>query len=178
MIIATRNRKVQHVVLVALFCIVGLQIGNIQGNSMKNSELQVSVDSQPIKFTTPPVLKDDAWLVPLEHFAEQLGLKVEYPEGGKMVVLCGGTESELCVPLQFQDSKNGAIDIDGVVYARPASVAVPFGFEIFKASPNSVEVIQSTHLAPEFTLPDLQNTPRDLRDFRGKKTLLYVWGSW
>ena len=180
MIIATWNRKGQHTVLVALFCIVGLQIGNTQGqgNSMKNSEFQVSVDTQPIKFTTPPVFKDDAWLVPLEHFAKQLGLKVEYPEGGKMVVLCGGTESELCVSLRFQDSKNGTIDIDGVTYARPASIAEPFGFQIFKTSPNAMEIIQPAHLAPEFTLPDLQDTPRHLRDFRGKKTLLYVWGSW
>ena len=134
MIIATWNCKVQHTVLVALFCIVGLQIGNTQGqgDSMKSSDFQVSVDTQPIKFTTPPVLKDDAWLLPLEHFAKQLGLKVEYPEGGKMVVLCGGTESELCVSLRFQDSKNGTIDIDGVTYARPASIAEPFGFQIFK----------------------------------------------
>lgn len=44
-----------------------------------------------------------------------------------MVVLCGGTESERCVPLQFQDSEDGAIEVEGVTYARLVSIAVPFG---------------------------------------------------
>ena len=39
-------------------------------------------------------------------------------------------------------------------------------------------MILAMHLAPEFTLPDLEGTSKHLRDFRGKKTLLYVWGSW
>ncbi len=169
---------VRFAMLVVLFCMIDLQIGDTDANKMKTDNFQISVDAQPVSFTKPPVLKDGVWLVPLEQFAERLGVKVEYPEGEKVVVLCGGTESELCVPLQFQNGKSGAIDIDGINYARPASVAEPFGFELYKTSPNAIEVIQPEHLAPEFTLPDLQDTPRHLRDFRGKKTLLYVWGSW
>ena len=182
MITAAWNHRVHHALriamLAALLCVVGLQIGSTQGDDMKRGNFRVSIDAQPITFIAPPILKNGIWLVPLEHFAKQLGLKVEYPEGGKMVVLCGGAESERCVPLQFQDGKNGAIDIDGVTYARPSSVAEPFGFEIYETSSNSVEVIQPAHLAPEFTLPDLDDTARHLQDFRGKKTLLYVWGSW
>ena len=182
MIIATWIHKMQHalrlVILAVLFCGMGLQIGSTKVDSIEKDDFQISVDAQPIKFTTPPVLKDDVWLVPLEYFARQLDLKVEYSEDGKMVVLCGGTESEICVPLQFQDGKDGAMDIDGTTYARPASVAEPFGFEIYEISTNRLEVIQPMHLASEFTLPDLQGTPRSLQDFRGKKTLLYVWGSW
>ena len=116
--------------------------------------------------------------MPLAPFAEQLGLNVEYPEGSEMVVLCGGVESELCVPLQFQDSKEGAVKIDAVTYVPLTHITEAFGFEIYKASANRLEVIHPLHLAPEFTLPDLQNTSRNLRDFRGKKTFLYVWGSW
>ena len=182
MIIAAWNHKTHHAlkfaVLVALSCLIGLRIGSTERDDMKRTNFQVSIDTQPVTFIAPPVLKDGIWLVPLEHFAEQLGLKVEYPEGEEMVVLCGGEESELCVPLRFQGSKDGAIDIDGVTYARPVSIAEPFGFEIYATSPNAMEIIQPEHLAPEFTLPDLQDTPKDLRDFREKKTLLYVWGSW
>lgn len=182
MITATWNHKMHRAIrlgiLIALSCVVVWQIGNAQGDNMKTDDFQISIDAQPVLFAEPPVLKDGIWLVPLEHFAKQLGLKVEYLADEKIVVLCGGTESELCVPLRFQNGKSGVIDIDGVTYARPTSVAEPFGFELYKTSPNAIEVIQPEHLAPEFTLPDLQDTARHLRDFRGKKTLLYVWGSW
>ena len=172
------HHTLKFAVLIALSCVIGLPIGSVRGDDMKRVDFQISVDAKPIIFTTPPILKDGIWLVPLEYFAEQIGLKVEYPKGEKMVVLCGGAELERCVPLQLQDSKDGAVDIGGVTYAQPVSIAEPFGFEIYAASPNAMEVIQPEHLAPEFTLPDLQDTPRHLRDFRGKKTLLYVWGSW
>ena len=39
-----------------------------------------------------------------------------------MVVLCGGVTSELCVPLEFQDSAKGVVDVDGVTYVQPARV--------------------------------------------------------
>lgn len=169
----------KFLIFTALFCVIGLQIGDAQEDDMKRVDFQISIDTQPVVFTAPPILKDGVWLVPLESFAERLGLKVEYPQGEKMAVLCRETESELCVPLRFQDSKGSVVDIiNGVVYARPESVTEPFGFEIYRAPSNRLEVIQPMHLAPEFTLPDLRDTQRHLRDFRGKKTLLYVWGSW
>lgn len=168
----------KFLICTALFSVIGLHMGNTQESDMKRANFQISIDAQSVVFTAPPILKDGVWLVPLERFAERLGLKVEYPEGEKMAVLCGETESERCVPLRFQDSKAGVVDMNGVVYARPASVTEPFGFEIYSLSSNRLEVIQPMQLAPEFTLPDLQDTQRHLRDFRGKKTLLYVWGSW
>ena len=172
------HHALKFAVFVVLFCVIDLAVGRVQGDDMKSVDFQVSIDAQPLAFTAPPILKDGVWLVPVAHFAEQLGLKVEYPEGAEMVVLCGGAESERCVPLRLQDSKDGAIEIGDVIYARPANIAEPFGFEIYATSPNTMEVIQPEYLAPEFTLPDLLDIPRNLRDFRGKKTLLYVWGSW
>ena len=161
-----------------LFCTVGLQIGFAEEGNMDKENFQISIDAQRVAFTAPPIFKAGKWFVPLEQFAKQLGLKVEYPAGTEMVVLCGGKASELCVPLQFQDGEKAAMEIGGIVYARPASVAEPFGFEVYEISANQLEVIQPRHLAPEFTLPDLEGIPRHLQDFRGKKTLLYVWGSW
>ena len=180
--IVTRKRHfiVGLSVLAILVFVIGLQMGFTEEDDMKKEDFQVSVDAQRIEFTKPPIflLKDNVWVVPLADFAKQLGLKVEYPDGEDIAVLCGGTESELCVPLRFQDSKNGVVHIDGVTYAQPVNVAEPFGFQVYEASANRLEVIHPVHFAPEFTLPDLEGIPRGLRDFRGKKTFLYVWGSW
>lgn len=170
----------------ALFCAVGLRVGLAEEENMSREDLQITIDAQRVAFAAPPILREGKWFVPLEPFAKRLGLKVEYPEGAKMAVLCGGATSELCVPLEFQDIAlqvsiglhKGVVDIDGVTYVQPELVTEPFGFEIYEVSANRLEVIQPMHLAPEFTLPDLEGTPRRLRDFRGKKTLLYVWGSW
>ena len=170
---------VGFILLIAgLFWAVGLQVGIAEEGDVNRENLQISIDAQRVTFAAPPIFKKGKWFVPLEYFAEQLGLKVEYPEGTKMAVLCGGKASELCVPLQFQNGEKGVVDIDGVTYVQPARVTEPFGFEIYEESANRLEVIHPMYLAPEFSLPDLEDTPRHLRDFRGKKTLLYVWGSW
>ena len=172
------HHTLKFFIFTVLFCVMGVQMGNTQERDMKSADFQISIDTRRIVFTVPPILKDGVWLVPLDRFAKQLGIKVEYPEGEEMVVLCGETESEFCVPLRFQDGKNGVVEVNGVTYAQPESITAPFGLEIYRISSNRWEVIQPMHLAPEFTLPDLQGTQRHLRDFRGKKTLLYVWGSW
>ena len=176
------TRKLHSIVkclmLAILFSVIGMQIGFTEEDNMKKRDFQVSVDAQPIEFTKPAIFKNGAWWVPLEPFAKQLELKVEYPEGAGMVVLCGGVASELCVPLQFQDGKDDAVDIGGVTYVQPAPLAKTFGFEIYEASTNMLEIIQPAYLAPEFTLLDLEGNPRHLKEFRGKKTFLYVWGSW
>ncbi len=137
--------------------------------------LKISIDNQPATFPSAPIFKNGAWFVPLESFCKQLGLKVELPDGGDMAVICGGGESELCVPLQFGES---AFNIDGVTYAKLENITEPFGFEIYKVSETQLEVIRPEQLAPKFTLTDLDGTPRRLQDFRGKKTFLYIWGSW
>ena len=165
--------------MVALvFSIISVQMGFTEEDGMKKENFQVLINAQRIEFTKFPVFKDGSWLVPLEPFAKQLELKVEYPAGAEMVVLCGGVESERCLPLQFQDSKEGAVRINGVTYVQPAHLAKTFGFEIYEASTNRLEIIQPAHLAPEFTLLDLEGNSRYLKEFRGKKTFLYVWGSW
>jgi len=34
------------------------------------------------------------------------------------------------------------------------------------------------NIAPDFTLPDLDGNLVSLSDFRGKKTLVFIWASW
>ena len=33
-------------------------------------------------------------------------------------------------------------------------------------------------LAPDFTLKSLEGRPVSLSDYRGKKTIVFMWGSW
>lgn len=139
------------------------------------SDLKVSIDNKLIKFTASPIFKNGAWLVPIETLCKELELKVETPDGEKMVVICGSGESELCVPLKLDE---GAFNIDGVTYAELKNITNPFGFEIYNTSETELEIVRSEQLAPTFTLPDIDNEPKRLQDFRGKKTLLYIWGSW
>ena len=140
------------------------------------NDLKVAIDSKQISFSTSPILKDGTWLVPIDTLCKELGLKVEIPEGGEMVVICSGEgDSDLCVPLQLSES---AFSIDNVLYAQLKDIAEPFGFEIYKTTETELEIVRPEQLAPIFTLPDLEDTPRRLQDFRGKKTLLYIWGSW
>lgn len=159
--------------LILTICVMYSLVIGLQVAPVKN--LQISVDNQLVTFTAAPIFKDGAWLVPLIFFCKQLGLKVESPEGDKMVVICSDEETDLCVPLHFDEK---AFNIEGVIYASPENIAEPFGFEIYKASETELEVVRPEQLAPKFTLPNLNDTPRRLQDFRGKKTLLYIWGSW
>ncbi len=147
---------------------IGLQAAPVE-------KLKVSIDNKLVTFTSAPIFKDSAWLVPLEDLCKQLDLKVEYPDGGEMAVICDKEDSELCVPLQFGEE---AFSIDDVTYAKLESIAIPFGFEIYKASKSHIEIIRPEQLAPQFTLHNLDDIPKHLKDFRGKKTLLYIWGSW
>ena len=138
-------------------------------------DLKVSIDSKLITFSTAPILKNGAWLVPIESLCKQLELKVEVPDSGEMVVICGGGESELCVPLKLGES---AFKIDKIIFAKPKDIIEPFGFEIYKITDTELDIVRPEQLAPTFTLSDLDDTPKRLKDFRGKKTLLYIWGSW
>jgi hypothetical protein len=155
-------------------------------------KLEILINGQSITLKSPPVRKDGHWLVPLEAFSEQIGAKVEYPEGANMAAICGtggdASGGELCVQLRFGDGAKGAFRLDGIAYAMPTAIVEPFGFQVHTPSTNRIEIVRGNgmvgienaigHLAPELTLPDLDGKPRRFSDFRGKKTLFYVWASW
>lgn len=145
---------------------------------MHEDRFQISVAGEPVVFAAPPISKDGKRFVPLEPFAAALGLKVETPAGEDMAVLCGGTASEICVPLRFGDSDNGVAMIEGVHYVEVERVTEPFGFAIYEGDGGRLEIIHPSDFAPDFSLPDLEGVSRSIGEFRGKKTLLYVWGSW
>ena len=149
-------------------CAVGLQ-------AAQTDKIQILINNQPTTFSPAPISKDGVWLVPIEPFCKQLELKVEYPDSTEMAVICGGGESELCVPINFGED---VFSINNVNYAKIESITQPFGYEIYMPAETQLEVIHPEQLAPKFTLPDLEDNPKSLKSFRGKKTLLYIWGSW
>lgn len=171
------NRTIVRLIIAGFLLnwVVCLQIGLTEEETMNQGDFQIFVNGERVVFAAPPLFKSGQRLAPLEHFAEVIDLKVEYPEGENMAVLCGSGESKLCVPLQFGDD---LIDIEGVIYVQIEKVAGPFGFEIYEESANRLEVIHRDSFAPDFSLPDLDGISRQVKDFRGKKTVLYVWGSW
>ena len=98
-----------------------------------------------------------------------------------MVVLCGGIESELCVPTpKFQDDAKKVLWtlMVSLTYS-PSHIAETFGFEDLRSIGEPIRSYPSEHtLPPNSRFPDLTDTPRSLQNFQGKKTFLYVWGSW
>lgn len=137
--------------------------------------LMVSIDNQTIDLPSPAILQESVWLVPLDPICQKLGLTVKSQEEQNMLVICSTENSELCVPLQLDTD---VVHIDGSNYTKLENITQPFGYEIYRYSKDKIEIIRPGQLAPSFTLPDLNDVPVRLQDFQGKKTLLYIWGSW
>ncbi len=176
--VRTHHRLTGLVCLITAAAVLLYAGKGVGEETMTNVDFHISVESQRVPFTNPPIFEAGRWLVPLERFAGHLGLKVEYPENSGQAVLCGGVDSELCVPLRLEGAESDVVERAGVRYVEPTRVTAPFGFKTYETETHGIEVYHPSQLAPEFTLPDLTGTQRALSDFRGKKTLLYVWGSW
>ncbi len=147
----------------------------IAANAEPIRKFAVSIDNQIIDFPSPAILQESEWLVPLDPICKKLGLTVKAQEEQNMLAVCGTGDSELCVPLQLDTD---VFHIDGTNYTKLENITQPFGYEIYRYSKDKLEIIRPGQLAPSITLPDLNDIPVRLQDFQGKKTLLYIWGSW
>ena len=94
------------------------------------------------------------------------------PEG-----MCRG---DLCVPLPASAVKAREIDVEafwkklgGPVIASEARDVWALGAPADERNA-ALEGLQ----APDFTLPDVDGTPRSLSQLRGKKVFLATWASW
>lgn len=157
---------------IILSSILIMSVG-IAGNADPGRKLIVSIDNQPIDFTAHAILKNSEWLLKLDTITQKLGLTVKTEQD--ILVVCGSGDSELCVPLQVNTD---VFHIDGSNYTKLKNITQPFGYQIYRYSKDKIEIIRPEQLAPSFTLPDLNGIPVRLQDFQGKKTLLYIWGSW
>jgi hypothetical protein len=92
----------------------------------------------------------------------------------------GMCRDERCVPLPPAAVKGGDVDVEtfwqrlgGPVIASQDGDAWALGAPADERNA-ALEGLQ----APDFTLPDIDGTPRTLSQLRGKKVFLATWASW
>ena len=92
----------------------------------------------------------------------------------------GMCRAELCVPMPASAVKAGEVDVEafwkklgGPVVATEARDVWALGAPADERNA-ALEGLQ----APDFTLPDVDGTPRTLSQLRGRKVFLATWASW
>jgi len=92
----------------------------------------------------------------------------------------GMCRAELCVPMPASAVKGSEIDVaafwtklGGPVVASEARDVWALGAPADERNA-ALEGLQ----APDFTLPDIDGTPRSLSQLRGKKVFVATWASW
>ena len=168
------------ILLLNMLIMMPAQAESNKGKPMK--KLTLLIDSKPVKLIPSPLIQEDRWLVPLESFCHLIGAKVDYPDGMEMVVIC---KEQQCVPITFDDTS--LIATNEVVYASPKMVAELLGLLVSSTSEDQIEINTISRAAQDtrifeipawFSLPDLKGRKISFSQFRGKKTLLYLWASW
>jgi hypothetical protein len=93
------------------------------------------------------------------------------PEG-----LC---RDDVCIPVPG-GAPAGALDAHllGRLLGRPVVVDEAEHAVAFGASAAERAASLRTGIAPDFELPDVDGRVHRLRDHRGRKVVLYAWGSW
>lgn len=92
----------------------------------------------------------------------------------------GMCRAELCVPMPASAVKGGEVDVaafwtklGGPVVASEAADVWALGAPADERNA-ALEGLQ----APDFTLPDIDGTPRSLAQLRGRKVFVATWASW
>ena len=148
----------------------------------KTSVPKFYIDRELTPLTPVPRLINGEALVPLHAFSQAVGAKVKTFEGSEKLTICKG---DLRIPLDVSGADS--VSIDGVVYASLAAFADVLGLRWQMADDTlsvTSSVIDHTGLCvgdrpPDFTLPDLYTGERvSLKDYQGKKTVFFMWGTW
>ena len=147
------------------------------------------IDDKEVVLSPRATMKNGDVLVPLEAFGEQVGLKIDYLEGGKQIAIC---RDDLCVPLDVGDEKEGVVFLSRVAFAPLSAFGETVGLTWqYDAAEKALQVstdggseslkigLGVGDLAPDFTLPDLYTGKvHALSNFQGQKTVFYMWASW
>jgi hypothetical protein len=114
----------------------------------------------------------DLW-VDVADLPTATGWRLE-PQG-----VCAG---EVCVPVPAESGWEAGGRFNVSALARHLNQAVAADAEhdvwVFAEAPSAAPVAPAGHLAPDFTLPDLDGRLHSLSDHRGHKVLLLSWASW
>lgn len=115
----------------------------------------------------------DRLALPADDLEAQTGWKLEV-QG-----LCRG---DVCVPVKDRDAlvRGGLVDIEALAAElhQPVVVDAAEGVAALVESAAERAAALRSLIAPDFTLPDLDERPVALSDFTGKKKLLVAWASW
>ena len=92
----------------------------------------------------------------------------------------GMCRDERCVPLPPTAVKGGEVDVEAFWKKLGGPVIASEEGDVWALGAPADErnaALEDLH-APDFTLPDIDGTPRTLSELRGKKVFLATWASW
>ena len=92
----------------------------------------------------------------------------------------GMCRAELCVPMPASAVKGGEIDVAAfwTKLGGPAIASEARDVWALGAPADERNAALEGLQAPDFTLPDIDGTPRSLSQLRGRKVFVATWASW
>ena len=92
----------------------------------------------------------------------------------------GMCRDDLCVPLPAKAVRGLEVDVEAFWKTLGGPVIANDGGEVWAlgAPADERKAALEGLEAPDFTLPDVDGTPRTLSQLRGKKVFLATWASW
>lgn len=145
------------------------------------STLLLSVDGKPS--SVQALLQEGAVFVALDAFCQRVNAEAKILEAGGPLAVC---REDLCIPLTGSDTQD-TVTVDGVLFGRLEAFGEPLGLSWTVANGTLLVVTEQTmsvglgigQKPPTFVLPDLYDgAPVAVDDYRGKKTVFYMWASW
>ncbi len=114
--------------------------------------------------------RDGLWMAAVD--AERVTGWTLKPEG-----MC---RAELCVPLPASATNGTEVDVEVFWKKLGAPVIASEARDVWALGAPADERNAALEglQAPDFTLPDIDGTPRSLSQLRGKKVFLATWASW
>jgi len=92
----------------------------------------------------------------------------------------GMCRDDLCVPLPASAVKGSEVDVEAFWQKLGGPVIASEEGDVWAlgAPADERNAALGGLQAPDFTLPDIDGTPRTLSELRGKKVFLATWASW
>jgi hypothetical protein len=155
----------------------------VSANAQKDEEmamLRVLLDGTEVGLSA--TLRGDEVYVALDDFCKQIDAEAKVLEAGGALAVC---REDLCIPLNVSDTED-TLTVAGVLFGRLTAFADPLGL-VWTLNNGALEVTSGQvvsglgigNVPPPFTLPDLYSgAPVSVSDYRGKKTVFYMWASW
>lgn len=178
-----KNAKRIFSAIACLFAPVMMVNGYVPAVEATMKDLVFQLDGQAVAMQPGPRLDGDQILVPLNRFAEAVGAEAKVLENDGPLAVC---RDDLCIPLNGTDSST--VEIEQVLYARLGAFGEPLGLrwevsaDTLRVRSSGAEVQSGVGIGdvpPAFSLPDLYTgEPVSNGEYKGKKTVFYMWASW